>query len=52
MAEDAENETKAAEPNGVVTLRDAQILALARSPQLDIYPYDFLSTLLSESSFR
>ncbi len=28
------------EPNGVVTLRDAMALALARNPQLNIYPYD------------
>jgi cobalt-zinc-cadmium efflux system outer membrane protein len=29
-----------AEPNGVVTLRDALALALARNPQLGIFPYD------------
>ena len=29
-----------AEPNGVVTLRDAMALALAHNPQLGIYPYD------------
>ena len=29
-----------AEPNGVVTLRDTLALALARNPQLGIFPYD------------
>jgi len=29
-----------AEPNGVVALRDAWALALARNPQLGVYPYD------------
>jgi len=36
----AGNETSTAEPNGVVTLRDALALALARNPQLSIFPYD------------
>jgi cobalt-zinc-cadmium efflux system outer membrane protein len=30
----------APEPNGVVTLRDALAWALARNPQLGVYPYD------------
>jgi len=36
----AENEANVAEPNGVVTLRDALALALARNPQLSVFPYD------------
>jgi cobalt-zinc-cadmium efflux system outer membrane protein len=35
-----ENEANAAEPNGILTLRDALALALARNPQLSIFPYD------------
>ena len=34
------NEARAAEPNGVITLRDALALALACNPQLSIFPYD------------
>jgi cobalt-zinc-cadmium efflux system outer membrane protein len=30
----------AVEPNGVVTLRDALAIALARNPELGIFPYD------------
>ncbi len=36
----AEKEATTVEPNGVVTLQDALALALARNPQLGIYPYD------------
>jgi len=34
------NEPPAAEPNGVITLEDAIALALARSPELGVFPYD------------
>jgi cobalt-zinc-cadmium efflux system outer membrane protein len=36
----AANDATVGEPNGVLTLRDASALALARNPQLGIYPYD------------
>jgi cobalt-zinc-cadmium efflux system outer membrane protein len=36
-----ETEARAPEPNGVITLRDVLALALARNPQLGVYPYDF-----------
>ncbi len=36
----ADDEAKVAEPNGILTLQDALALALARNPQLGIYPYD------------
>jgi cobalt-zinc-cadmium efflux system outer membrane protein len=37
---DAADGASAPEPNGVVTLRDALAWALARNPQLGVYPYD------------
>ena len=35
-----QNESTLNEPNGVITLRDATALALARSPELGVFPYD------------
>jgi cobalt-zinc-cadmium efflux system outer membrane protein len=35
-----ENKATAGEPNGVVTLRDAMATALARNPELGVFPYE------------
>jgi cobalt-zinc-cadmium efflux system outer membrane protein len=35
-----ENKATAGEPNGVVTLHDAMALALARNPELGVFPYE------------
>ena len=35
-----ESQTVVGEPNGVVTLRDAMAIALARNPELGVFPYE------------
>ena len=35
-----ESQAVVGEPNGVVTLRDAMAIALARNPELGVFPYE------------